>query len=71
MSTSEAASPAYLASRKVIRPTGLASTVSAVPMRISWATLADAHSTEASSPESNVTASVLSFTSLGSSPNPK
>ena len=57
--------------RKVQRPTGLESTVSAVPERISWATLDDAHNTAPNSPDRSIRARDMSFTSLGSSPNPK
>ena len=65
------ARPAYLASRNWPRLTGLASTASAVPLRISRATEADALMTAPNNPAISVTASALILTSFGSSPNPK
>ena len=45
-----------------------ASTASAVPVRISWATEAEALSTATKSPTINIVASELSFTIFPSSP---
>src|ERR1051325_2716857 len=66
-----AASPIYLPITNCTRPTGFAKTASAVPVRISCATDAEALKAAPSSPERNVTASTESFTILGSSPKPK
>ena len=66
-----AASPAYFASKNCARPTGLDSTASAVPVRISRASDADALNTAPNSPDSSITASALFSTSFGSSPNAK
>ena len=63
--------PANLATRNCARPTGFDSTASAVPVRISRASEAEALSTAPNSPASSITASVLFLTSLGSSPNAK
>jgi len=68
---SAAASPAYLASRNCARPTGLDSTASAVPLRISRASDVDALNTAPSRPDNSITASVLFWISFGSSPKAK
>jgi molybdopterin synthase catalytic subunit len=71
ISVSAPARPTYLPIMNWKRPTGLAITASAVPVRISCATEADAAITDPNNPVRNVTASTLSFTIFGSSPKPK